>query len=165
MLMVCLSYGAIAIYAIAFPLWCIRCVLHYSVASHTDALFFVRYRFLFANFSPEARFFSLVLLLRNLAVSLISVFMLRYAVLQITCMSGVMVLYIAFQARCWPWAQTRVNVLDSIGCLCIFGVMAVGVAYIDQVMEESERNQKGVPRKGMPGNGVPQEGVMNERTN
>ena len=46
-----------------------------------------------------------------------------------------MVLYIEAQARLYPWTRTIVSVLDSLGSLCIFGVMVAGATYIRNFIE------------------------------
>jgi hypothetical protein len=136
MTMVSISIVAIAVYALAFPLLCLKQVIHYPIALYRDPLFIQRFKFLFINFTPEAQNFGLIVLLRNGVVSLISVVLVRVPPFRVTCMCMAMIAYLCLLMRYWPWTQTFLNVVDSIGGVCILVMIIVGVGIVDGEINE-----------------------------
>lgn len=139
--MVTFSVVAIAIYVLLFPGIGLIQVARHQSAPMTDHYFFLKYKFLFANFEAHARFFAVVIMARNIGVAATSAFLQTDTFFQVTAMMSVMIGYLAVECMWWPWSHRFLNYIDAVGSFSLFVIMAIGAGFIEgEVQTQSLEN-------------------------
>lgn len=83
------------------------------VADGDDAFVF-RYRFLFARFRIDAKFYGGFLVLRNSIIPLVPIFVRDNAPVQILATGCILIAGGFFQVHWWPWRAQRANHIDGV---------------------------------------------------
>jgi len=104
-----------------------------------ETKFVIACRFLFVKFIPECYYFSLLLILRSLCISLIPIFFLEAAV-QIVFLCGVMITFTVVQSRLRPWRSTVTNYVDSCMSSALLLLLIVGAVAADMEVADDTLN-------------------------
>lgn len=130
--LICWSVLGIVVYVVTAPSYCIWQVLNYGIDSVTDPSFFLKNKFLFSNFKPSAKFFGLCVFCRGIMIAVISTLMGDVGpVVQVASTAAVLVIYMFKLVQYEPWVFWLLNRLDQFGCMCLFIIIILGLAFVN----------------------------------
>ncbi|CAJ1396523.1 unnamed protein product, partial [Effrenium voratum] len=92
--------------------------------------FMVRWRFAFGRFSAKSYSYSVVFMLRNLAVALVPVLLVNIPQLNVLLLNLTLTLGMAIQVRLFPWRTYTPNLIDAAGSIFVCGLLNTCMALL-----------------------------------